>query len=200
MKKIYRSILKGFIVVLLFGILLLLFTPVGAFCSILFEELLVKHEINNPHVDTHFRSWKDVEVENFAQIRIPEKWQLSVINGIVYISTGDEVWAQGFVSGYENALFDTKEEFMKWMLNQECISITTDPIPGLTYMEGSYIGKFHTDYEDPQTFYYLCFENRAASADSLSLFLVLNRNLEHDSDHYDIAEAMIYAFAYSLFP
>lgn len=198
MKKSLMIAAKCVVALLLLSVLLLVFTPLGASLSVLFENVLVKWDIDNPHVDARFRDWKTVDVENFTRLKIPEQWQLTGEDGVIRIVSGQDIWAQGCV--LDGQRFDTRADFVSWMTGCETASLTYEPLPGLTYMEGSEIGKFRMESDTPQTFYYQLFEDRVSSEEVPDLFLVLNENLANSEEQYDIAEAMVYAFAYTVRP
>lgn len=192
--KIIEGVIKGTVCVACLAALLIL-SPVGAFCAIAFEHITVKWEIDNPHVNTGCRDWQSIAVDDFSSLSIPSDWTLQQEDGIVTILTDGSVWAQGTVFDIPNERFEDDVALISWLTNTETSEVTYDSSFGSLVMNGCDVGRFYTQQTD-QPYYYIRLEDQSGDNGSTTLFLVVNHDLQQNEDNFDIAEAIVYAFAF----
>lgn len=199
MKKLLHITCMGFVGIILLLLIVTFLTPVGAICAIVFEGALVKKDIDNPYVNSGFSNWKTVTVENFANIQIPAQWSLDESDGIITIRGNGKICAQGTVFGVAQERFEDDLALVRWITNEPNLEVVYEPLVGSVEMEGSTVGKFLTTEASSQEYYFIRLECRTEQNDSPILYLVLDHDLTHSEDAYNIAEAIVYSYAYGSF-
>jgi len=185
------------IIVLVLSIVCVGFSAVyGFFYFVLGTEwLFVKLEIDNPYVNNRYSGWKDVLVDELGSFSIPEEWSLSEADGIYTITDASgQVWAHGAVVG-DKYSFSNYEEFVIKILPEAQDYFSLEPFERFIMMDGSYI------YE-----MIICADRKSEGKRSqiLQMFVdvdtdiawILTPDISEDIDQYDIAEAIVYSYAF----
>lgn len=177
-----------------FSVLIPVFTGVLAFLSIAtgigMEYLSVKWDIDNPHVDNHFREWNKVSIEELGDFSIPEKWilrQESENTYRIYDASG-QVWASG--------AFYTKDNYverLEQLLSMPITEISLDDFIPIYMMNGSDTCQI-TVHSDETTKSYQ--EIRFFLTAETGFIWVLANDISIDIQQRDIAEAIQYSYAF----
>ena len=153
-----------------------------------------KRDIDNPYVDSDFSDWKDVALYGEDTMKIPEGWMLSDNGDGKYYITDDEgeIWAVGTVFGTDADTFTTYSEFAADFVKAEKGNISLEYYEGYIEMKRSVLYNLvahPTADTDPHYYIRLRGPERTYG-------LLLFSDISKVKDDYDIAEAMIYSFAY----
>lgn len=192
-RKIVKGVAVAFCVILL--LLLLFWLPIGAYLSIVLEDVFVKWDIDNPYVNDQYAGWEEFHIDGVGTMMLPEEWTVKEENGIrsVFDASGN-LWATGTVYGTEEACFDSYQEFVATFSSIGSGTTVLDPYPQFAAMKGADIDIFTiSDIEGKKESYYVI-QLRNIAGGSFALFLFANLN---DSPiDFEIAEAIAYSFAY----
>ena len=156
--------------------------------AILGEPLLIRWEIDNPYVNKNFSEWNFAKVEGFDSFPIPPNWSVEE-NDNIYMLTDDsgEVWAYGSseIRNYKDLL----EKFY----NISSVEIEIDSFNQFLSMEGSDIDLLRVcdGISERRFFSMQLFENPEKQ-----IIWILVPDIMQDDNQYDIAEAIVYSFAF----
>lgn len=178
--------------VILIGIMLTIICM--TLISIGCEHIFLKWEIDNPYVDKNFSGWEEVRVDGISSFSIPEDWAVEYNDGVYSVIKSDgEVWAIGALFGGDNEYFDRYIDFFAACICPEPFELTTDLCPEYIGMRGSNIDKITVTGSDGSQSYY-CIQLIETSDPTLALFLF--SDISQNADDFNIAEAIMYSFAY----
>lgn len=187
--KMFKKVLVG----LSAGVVLCIFSSfLLASFGIGFENIGVKREINNPHVNADFKEWKNISVEDRYAFSIPQKWTLQETNRIyeIYDECG-YLWAVGSELGHESGKFQNYRDLMESCIHLSIPDFTLTPISHVL-MRGSEI--YQITYADENVKKYYVISLRRGTADKL-VFIVF-ADLLQNAEEYDFAEAIVYSYAW----
>lgn len=178
--------------VILIGIMLTIVCMV--YISIGCEHIFVKWEIDNPYVDKNFSGWEEVHIDGISSFSIPAGWTMEYSDGVYsIIDSSGEFWAIGALFGGDNEYFDRYSDFFAACIYPEPFELTTDWWGECVSMRASNIDKITvTGTAGSQSHY--CIQLMEASAPTLALFLF--SDISQNEDDFDIAEAIMYSFAW----
>lgn len=181
-------ILAAVVAILLQTIFLLPFLVIGM------EDTFRKWEINNPYVNNRFRNCQKITLDTSHTICIPEEWSFEKTDGIYKIYDQDSnLWAIGRNHGSECDLFADDAEFLEAFLPLQDVNITHESYPPISFMEEAHITRMH-----------VCGSNGSATLFHISLMdisgtdacFVLLDDIEQNTLSFDVAEAIMYSFAW----
>lgn len=164
--------------------------------AVLGESLFVQLEIRNPYVNNHFSGWSCVQIEGFKSFLIPKEWSLDEEAGIYkIINDVDEVWAYGAVLGSDESCVNNYEDLITTVYNTPSVELEVDPFSQFLIMDGSDIDllRVHGEISRVEFFCIQLFENTQKE-----LVWILMPDLSLDEVQYDIAEAMVYSYAFEV--
>lgn len=185
---------SGCLVILLVALLILFCTPLGAYVAIGYEDVFTKWEINNPYVDRNLSGWQKIQIDGLSSFSIPKGWAMDFSNGVYsIIEPSGNVWAIGTIFGTDTDFFDNYSDFFATHISTESFEISTDLCSEFIAMKGADIDKITICAPSGSTSYY-CIQLDEASGPSL--LLVLFSDISRNADHFNIAEAIMYSFAY----
>lgn len=191
--KLCRRIINAFIILFLV-VLFILCTPIGSLLSIGLEDELVRWEINNPYVNSNYSGWQEISPHDFDKFKIPGSWTIENSNGVwsIHNSSG-ALWALGTAYGTDADLFIDYGEFISSFMSIDPTSVSVDTYHDFSPMGGSDINRilFHTP-NNTETFYYIKLRDSSGAA----LVFILFSDLSVNTDEFDIAEAIVYSYAY----
>ena len=118
-------------------------------------------------------------------------------NDNVYWITNDlgEVWAFGTAFGTEEDCFDNYEDLIATVQNVKTVEIEIDPFNRFTMMDGSDIDLIHVQ-EGTSTSTYFCIQLLEDA--QKEIVWMVRPDITLDETQYDIAEAIIYSFAFEV--
>ena len=190
MKKI---IIAFVIIVVLFICAVLFRTLVLPTISIVFEDLFVKNEIDNPFVNDDFSDWTKTSIPGINDFYIPNEWKMTEDNNVYSIvNESGQIWAYGTFIGNEE-LFFSRKDFIAHISSKEIEKIVWEYIPQYANMDGSYVHLL-TAIEGNSKTTYSCIQLSVSMG--VDFAWILNGNVEEDEYLYDIAEALVYSFEY----
>ena len=164
--------------------------------SILGECWLVRWDIRNPYVNGGFRGWSHVDIENLGVFLIPKGWSLEKDSDIYWIcdDTGD-AWAFGAIMGSKESCFDNYKDLIVAACNIPCHKIEIDPFSRFSMMNGSDIDLLQVQGEmlDNQFF---CIQMLIDGQREIAWIVI--PDLLSNEDQYDIAEAIVYSYAFDV--
>lgn len=168
----------------------------SAMAAIGLEYLFVKWDIDNPHVDNHFSEWEPVSIEGCSDFLIPNEWSV-IENGEIYsiLDSSNQVWAYGTFFGTEHDRFQSYKDFVEKISSTQPIKTELEPFPPCPMMDGSGIVRLTVHYESTSTVYY-CIQLFIDVPSEFVLFVP--SDLDADMDQYDIAEALVYSYAFQV--
>ena len=188
MKKNIIPRIIGFCVLvpILTGVLVFLFVVAG----IGLESLSVKWDIDNPHVDKHFREWKKVSIDGLDDFRIPEEWTLKQESENVYCiyDASGRVWARG--------AFYTKDNYiqpLEQLISMPITEVSFESFISIYMMDGSDTGQITVHSGDITKSYQ---EIRFFITVETGFIWILEHDLSIDEQQCDIAEAIQYSYAF----
>lgn len=170
---------------------LVCFTPLGLVVAVGSGGLVAKWELDNPYVNARFRDWKPVAIHGEVSVRIPEDWTFQEEDGTYTILDADgTVWAYGFCSERDGA----RDALVESLYGFTPDAYTSEAYPCSGYMELGEMEKV-----------WISGENACASYDALilrnglqdSVYLIPTARLEENPEQYDIAEAILYSYAWT---
>ena len=182
MKKVYICI-----VLICVTVCVCLAIPAAA---ILGEPLFVKWKIDNPYVNDNYSGWNEVYIEGFDTFLIPQNWSLQETDDVFLIidDIGD-IWAYGTsdIAGYEDLLAT--------IYNVSSVEIEIDPFSQFLMMNGSDVDllQVQEDISESRHFSMQMFESAQKQ-----IVWILVPDIIQDETQYDIAEAIVYSFAFKV--
>ena len=185
------AIISG--VLILIFVLMYLFMPVIA---VLGESLLVQLDIQNPHVGNHFLGWSQVQVDDVRPFLIPKGWTLEEDSGVYKIvDESGEVWAYGAVLGSDETHFHNYKELVAMVYSDPFVEIELQSFERFVMMNGSDVDllRVRGNLSDIELFCIQLFENAQEE-----LVWILMPDLSLDEEQYDIAEALVYSYAFGV--
>ena len=166
------------------------------FLAIGYENLLVKWDAHNPHIDSGYLGWKSVTVSNIGNLMIPESWSLHESNGFCYIcEENGELWAVGTSFGHKNSKFKTYKTFAEMAYEDSFTDATVGPFAPFLLMDGSTAVQMVARGSGGDKIYY-CIK-LFISTEEEYVFL-LEKNLSTEAKQFDIAEALVYSYAFAV--
>lgn len=197
-----QSQVTGCCILVFVVVLLVVLIFFGAICSILFEHVFTKWDINNPHVNREFIGWQEISLledsKEHGTFCIPADWALLSKDGIYTIldSTG-AVWAIGTLFyGNDKDYFDSEEAFVETFAKIFPDELFYHPYPDFVAMKGGNLSRVLIRYGENNEIYD-CIEllNPSVTVRHRIVFYIFP-NLTESPDDFDVAEAIIYSFAY----
>lgn len=179
----------GIILLNIFRILTILFFAFGL------EDKYTKWYIQNPYVNSHFTGWREIVLYDTNTVMIPNEWSFADENcdGIFSITDGEgKLWATGTLFGTEGDVFEDYSEFVASLTAIQPESVTIESYNGFVAMNASMIKVLTAQYSDGVNTYY-CLELHRPGTNFL---FILYSDISQSPSDYDIAEAIIYSFAY----
>ena len=176
------------------SVIVLVFLSLPAI-AVLGESLFVRFEINNPYVNNGFRGWTQVQVDNFESFLIPDRWFLEEEYGIYKITDDSgKVWAFGAVVGTDDSQFKNYKDLITKIYDVSSVELKLVPYTQVL-MEGSniYLLQIHGDIPDDEFYCIQLFESPQKE-----LVWILMPDLSLDETQYNIAEAMVFSFAFDV--
>lgn len=166
---------------------------VGVF-SFLCEDIVTKWQIDNPYVNNRFSECQQILLPTQRSFCIPKDWSLLEENGVYRIyDQNNTLWAIGTSYGTENDRFVDYEELLATFVPLQSISIVTEPYAEVDFMKGANLNKlFAHGIAGTQTYYYICLMDTSGTYDMFVLF----SDIEEDKLSFDIAEAIMYSYAW----
>lgn len=164
------------------------------FIAISCEGFFMKFKLDNPHIDSHYKGWQNVSLEGLNSFCIPEGWHVQNDSGLYTIvdDSGDP-WAYGAFYGTENDRFDNYSELLTTVFSYDDIKITFDPFTRFAMMDGSDIDLLVIQGGTVERNVF-CLQMMESVQTEFVWFLTAD--IASSSDQYDIAEAIIYSYAY----
>ena len=156
--------------------------------AVLGEPLLLRWEINNPYVNRNFPEWTYVEIEGFHSFLIPQNWSLQESDGIYIISDeSGEVWADG------SSKLRNYKDLLERFYNITSAEIEIDTFNQFLTMDGSDIDllRVHDGFSEKNYFSMQLFETPEKQ-----IIWILVPDIMKNEDQYDVAEAIVYSFAF----
>ena len=181
--------------IVLICIMLLIYLCIPA-VAIWGESMLVRFEIQNSYVNGGFRGWNRVRIEDVGAFLIPKGWSLEVDDDIYWIiDDSGEAWAFGAIFGTDGAPFANYKDLITAVQGIPCSKIEIDPFSGFLMMNGSDIDvlRLHGDTSDSSAFCIQMFVDTQKE-----LVWMLLPDLSIDKSEFDIAEAIVYSFAFDI--
>lgn len=179
--------------VLLIWLIIFLFL-LYPFWSIGFEDILRKWDIDNPYVNSNFSGWNDFSVSDQIAFKIPPNWSVKC-NDKVYTVINDcgEIWAWAAMYDTATSPYKTYKDFVATFAQVQFESVVITPYSDFIAMKGGDINKLdiHGAHAD-ESFYYIVLTR----ANGPRFVLFLQENIADSIDDYNIAEAIVYSFAY----
>lgn len=189
-----ERILKWIAIVIwsLYGIIILIpvASVIGGFCVIALEDKFIKWDIDNPYVDSHYEGWKEVTAASNFTFQIPENWTLLEEEDGAYkiVDAAGNIWGYGAacdkfaeISDLVGAALGNQPENIS---RYEQLEVS---------MPRSYLEKMVLSYEDRTEVYsYMSLSEDFGEGIDFVIFADVSSNAEQ----YNIAEAMLYSFAF----
>ena len=186
---------KTICVLLVLCIMLLVYISLPA-VAILGEYLLVKCDINNPYVNSGFRGWNRVQIEDSGSFLIPNGWSLEENSGIYQIiDDSDETWAFGAIMGSDESYFADYKELITATYNISCQEMEIDPFSRFSMMNGSDIDLLLLSGDMPVNQLF-CIQMLVDEKKEITW--IVTTDLALDESQYEIAEALVYSFAFDV--
>ena len=174
-------------------IILLIFIAVPVF-AILGESMIVRWNIDNHYVNGNFDGWHQIHIEGYDSFSIPQGWSLQEADGIYLIKDNRNiVWAYGAALGSENAVFSGYKDFLTTVCDMPSADIERDPFNRFSMMDGSDIDLLQIKNTEEEYVFY-CIQMFKTIQEELVWLVV--PDISVDEDQYDIAEAIVYSFAF----
>lgn len=167
---------------------------IAPFAAIGFEWFFVKLDIDNPYVDSHFSGWKTAYIPELGALYIPAEWTLLDRDNVYCIEDeSGQLWAFGAIFGSEQDPFSNYEALLSAMSNEHLTSLSVEPFPGPGMMDGSVMYKTIVYDESLSTTYY-CLDLLIDAETKFVWFI--SSDLSENEDQYNIAEAIVYSYAF----
>lgn len=183
-------------VVLLIIVYLLWFSPVRYIAAIGMEYLFAKWEIDNPYVDSGYPGWQYVYIEECGGFLIPEGWSIVEADGVYSVlDSSGEVWAYGADVGTESNRFRSYKELVSEISPIQPTSLAFEYSFPFVMMEGSEMNRLTINSETESEEYYCI--HLFMSTDS-QFVLLLSEDLTVDETQFNIAEALVYSYAFDV--
>ena len=115
---------------------------------------------------------------------------------MITVFTNGEELAKGTVLYTEESRFKDVD-FFAWLMGVKSADIKPDPMPGMVGMRESVIERYHTNLEGFETYYAIYLADQTKDGYVPNLVFVTTQPLEPETELFDIAEAIVYSFAYS---
>ena len=192
--RILSFVIKCAVAVAAVSVLLVLFTPLGGFFAIGFEGTFTKWEIDNPYVNSNFSGCEEVHISTDISFHIPKDWTVECEDGIYSVTDSrGNVWAIGTLFGTDADYFDDYSSFLMESICSKQFDLSIDICPKYIAMKGADIDEITIDYFESSESYYII---NLDTASTPSFLLVLFADISQDTDAFDVAEAIMYSFAY----
>ena len=193
--RILSFVIKCAVAVAAVSVLLVLFTPLGAFLAIGGESFLTKAHIDNQYVDADYPQWHKVQVDDLKPLYIPAGWELEESADFLLIKDASgSVWAYGGRYGEGTGQFHDTSSLISAFHDDICVTdYAVDYSWGTIAMEESSLLRASVCAENSnQKFYKLYLHEE----DNRSICFIITADLEQRATDFDIAEAILYSFAY----
>lgn len=190
MRKWLILLIISLAVILLLVLLICIALPMFAIGG---EFLLVKTNIQNPYVNSGFRNWKQVSIENEIYLFIPQQWTLEKErSGYVIVDENGHIWANGnFVDirGDQSVKFDDilYQALRDQVQDVKDLSLTS------SLMDGSYLSKIAV-YGSKRTVE--CYVASLFLDVYSDFYWVVECDPAVDEIQHDILEAITYSYAF----
>lgn len=196
-KKIRKASIRIVVFLFIFVFVIygiLAYTPVGPIAAIGLEYTFIKWDIRNPYVDAHFSGWKPAFVEDTISFYIPEGWSIDQNNGVYTIrDASGSIWAYGTIFGLDESRFSGYQDFMESITSVALTELEFEPFIQFPMMDGSDIDKL-TAYGADDSAVYFCVQLFIDTQAEFAWFV--DSDLSKNADQYDIAEAIVYSYAF----
>lgn len=157
------------------------------------EDNITKWQIDNPYVDSRYKGWKTVILDEENSIKIPTEWQITDTDGVYSIRNNrGELWGVGTSFGTDDDAYTNCFAFAAEYVSIEETNISIQPLEGFDAMNASGMYTITGRTAEYSEKYY-CIELHKLEVD---YFFVLFSDLSQSSEDYDFAEAIVYSFAY----
>lgn len=158
------------------------------------EPYLVQSHIENPYVDEGFSGWKEVYFEERVQFKIPNDWNVQSENGVfTIVDSSGSIWAYGATVGKTNCTFKHDSQFLQQVRSVQPTKIEYEPFLGSCDMEESYFIQAIVQHEQGVENIYCPIFFINTDSDFL---LLISEDLAENSSAFDIAEAMMFSYAF----
>ena len=166
------------------------------FIAIVCENVFVMLDIQNPYVNRFYAGWHPVSVEGFSNFYLPAEWSVQYNNGVYTITDeSGSIWAYGFTDGTDSDRFNDYKDFIQEVFSIDSAEVTLDPFIPFVMMDGSDIDVLIIQ-EDTVTKEFYCLQ--MFQTPEMSLRWLLTGDIAADETQYDIAEAIVYSFAFEV--
>ena len=167
---------------------------IAPFAAIGFEWFFVKLDIDNPYVDSHFSGWKTAYIPELGALYIPAEWTLQDRDNVYCIEDeSGQLWAFGAIFGSEQDPFFSYEDLIFEMSSAKITTLQIEPFPTFSMMDGSDIDKIIAQNESSANVYY-CLQLLKDAETEFAWFI--SSDLSENEDQYNIAEAIVYSYAF----
>lgn len=158
------------------------------------EDVIVKWEIDNTYVDSNFKNWIRIEIYDNISFCIPNEWGIHKTSGIYSITDENgQLWASGALFRTEDDWFNSVRDFVSISTSLPISSMEIDPYSSIHAMKGADIDKLCIYADSTYIEFFLVQLTDASGAEFL---LLLECNIESSNHDFDIAEAIMYSFAW----
>lgn len=190
-KKVIKGVnvflLVIIVVMCLFGEYIVLFLIFGL------EHVYTKWDINNPYVNQRYKGWREICLAGEDKVKIPSEWHMVDDNGVLLLTDHcGELWGVGTAFGTETDVFESYATFASEYTPIQTQDVSIQPLEGFDAINGSEAYILSSDTSECSTVYY-CLELHRPNVD---YFFIVFADLSKSSDEYNIAEAIVYSFAY----
>jgi len=173
---------------------LLFFSPIG-FLYLTFgrEEIAIKRAIDNPYVNSRYKGWDTASSERYGDFQLPEDWSFVEESDCfrIFDSEGD-LWAVGTTYGTASDAYPDRKSFVENVLecNVSSLEYISDAYVNMRYTSGVHSLTVHTENE--KVFRYLDLNKDP----DINNFVFILDYFDAASAEYDVAEAIVYSYAY----
>ena len=148
-------------------------------------------------MDADYQHWQPIVLEGVVSFGIPEDWSVHENDGVYAItdSTGNP-WAYGTFFGTDCDRFDNYKDFIAEISSTRPETVTYESFTQFIMMDGSTINKLNSQHENIIETYY----NIHLFISTQSEFILLvSVDLANDVNQFDIAEALVYSYAFKVY-
>jgi len=187
---------KALYIIMIVVLFLFLLGVLMPFAVIVFENIFVMFDIDNPYVSHFYAGWQPFSVEGFSSFYLPAEWSVQNDDALyTIIDDSGAIWAYGFTGGTDNDRFDSYKDFIQEVYSIDSADVSVDPFIPFVMMDGSDIDKLIVQ-EGTTTNEYYCIQMLQDT--QTELYWVLTKDISSNAAQYDIAEAIVYSFAFDV--
>lgn len=102
---------------------------------------MLKEQLSNPYIDSKYKEWKEVEIENWGSCLLPNEWYVSSYDGIISVTNKNgEMVAEGTILDSKNSFFASREAFLTELSGFDITKISFEYAEKYVSIKSSYLG------------------------------------------------------------